>query len=112
MAKRYISNDECTIDYAFQRIGGKHKGRILWHLHANTILRYGELRRLVTGITAKMLTQTLRELEEDQLIAKKVYYQVPPKVEYRLTLTGSEFIPFIQHLNQWGERQMQQSQAG
>ena len=111
MAKKYISNTECTIDFAFQRIGGKHKGRILWHLNANTILRYGELRRLVTGITAKMLTQALRELEEDQFIVRKVYYQVPPKVEYSLTVTGSELIPFIKYLNQWGQKQMLKLQA-
>ncbi|MES1159689.1 MAG: helix-turn-helix domain-containing protein [Bacteroidota bacterium] len=110
MPKKYTSN-ECTIDFAFQRIGGKHKGRILWHLHNHTVLRYGELRRLVTGITAKMLTQTLRELEEDQLIVKKTYYEVPPKVEYRLTVSGSEFIPFIRHLNQWGEMQMHRLQV-
>ncbi|MCU0322328.1 MAG: helix-turn-helix transcriptional regulator [Chitinophagaceae bacterium] len=56
----------CPVDYAFQRIGGKYKGRILWVLK-DGILRYGELKRAIIGITPKMLTQTLKELEEDGL---------------------------------------------
>jgi DNA-binding HxlR family transcriptional regulator len=106
MAQKFSKTD-CTVDFAFQRIGGKYKGRIIWYIHSHTVLRYGELRRMITGITAKMLTQTLRELEEDQLINRKVYYQVPPKVEYSLTESGTELIPFIMHLNKWGEKQMQ-----
>ena len=106
MAKRNIPTTDCTVDYAFQRIGGKYKGRILWYLHANSILRYGELRRSVKGITAKMLTQTLRELEEDHLIGKKVYHEARPKVEYSLSASGEELIPFIKYLNKWGESRM------
>ena len=71
------------------------------------MLRYGELKRMVQNITSKMLTQTLRELEEDQLINRKVYPEVPPKVEYSLTDTGIELIPFINHLGAWGEKQME-----
>lgn len=95
----------CAVDYAFQRIGGKYKGRILWVLR-NGILRYGELNRAVVGITPKMLTQTLKELEADQLIVRKVYLEVPPKVEYSLTETGKELIPFISQMRSWGEKQM------
>jgi len=94
----------CAVDYAFQRIGGKYKGRILWVLRTD-ILRYGELKRAVIGITPKMLTQTLRELEADGLVSRKVYHEVPPKVEYTLTDTGKELIPFISQLRSWGERQ-------
>ncbi len=57
-------------------------------------------------ITTKMLTQTLRELEKDNLILRKVYREVPPKVEYSLTKIGLELIPFIQHLKEWGDKQM------
>ena len=53
-----------------------------------------------------MLTQTLRELEADELISRKVYLEVPPKVEYSLTKTGEELIPFIKQLRSWGEKQM------
>ena len=51
-----------------------------------------------------MLTQTLRELEDDNLLHRKVYQEVPPKVEYYLTETGAELIPFIEHLRKWGEK--------
>lgn len=95
----------CAVDYAFQRIGGKYKGRILWVLREG-VLRYGELNRAVIGITPKMLTQTLKELEADELIVRKVYSEVPPKVEYSLTDTGKELIPLISHLRTWGEKQM------
>lgn len=95
----------CAVDYAFQRIGGKYKGRILWVLR-DTILRYGELKRTVIGITPKMLTQTLKELEADELVSRKVYREVPPRVEYSLTDTGKELIPFISQMRTWGEKQM------
>jgi|ERR1035438_7122643 DNA-binding HxlR family transcriptional regulator len=95
----------CPVDYAFQRIGGKYKGRILWCLK-DGILRYGVLKRIVEGITPKMLTQTLKELEADELITRKVYLEVPPRVEYTLTETGQELIPFINQMRIWGEKQM------
>jgi DNA-binding HxlR family transcriptional regulator len=96
----------CEVDYAFKRIGGKYKGRILWYLHSRSVMRYGELRKAFTDITPKMLTQTLRELEDDQLVVRKVYLEVPPKVEYSLTPVGQELIPFINHLREWGAKQM------
>ncbi|MGF7073564.1 winged helix-turn-helix transcriptional regulator [Mucilaginibacter sp. 3215] len=97
---------KCGIDYAFQRIGGKYKGRILWRLRNGT-MRYGELRRSVTGVTSKMLTQALRELEDDRLILRQVHVEVPPRVEYTLTDTGRELLPFLQLLRDWAKHQMQ-----
>jgi DNA-binding HxlR family transcriptional regulator len=96
----------CSVDYAFRRIGGKYKGRILWYVHLNGIMRYGELRKTLSDVTPKMLTQALRELEDDALINRKVYQEVPPKVEYKLTEIGLELIPFIDHLKEWGDRQI------
>ena len=103
--KNIHSETICAVDYAFQRIGGKHKGRVIYHLR-NGVRRYGELRRLLTGITAKMLTQVLRELEEDHLVTRHVYLEVPPRVEYQLTDTGRELLPFIILLSEWGRKQM------
>ena len=103
--KSNIKKAHCAVDYAFQRIGGKYKGRILWVLR-DGFLRYGELNRAVVGITPKMLTQTLKELEADRLISRKVYLEVPPKVEYSLTETGKELIPFINQMRSWGEKQI------
>ncbi len=97
----------CGVDYAFKRIGGKYKGRILWHLNSKTVLRYGELSRALPDITTKMLTQTLRELEAYNLITRKMFHEVPPKVEYSLSGTGQELILFIEHLNNWGKKQME-----
>lgn len=71
----------------------------------STILRYGELRKTLTDVTPKMLTQALRELEDDKLIKRKVFQEVPPKVEYTLTPIGAELIPFISHLKTWGDKQ-------
>jgi len=95
----------CSVDYAFQRIGGKYKGRILWVLR-DGLMRYGELKKAIIGITPKMLTQTLKELEADNLVSRKSYPEVPPRVEYALTNTGKELIPFIQQMQSWGEKQM------
>ena len=97
----------CGVDYAFKRIGGKYKARILWHLSSKIVLRYGELSRTLPDITTKMLTQTLRELEDDNLIIRKMYHEVPPKVEYSLSNTGQELIPFIKHLHHWGNTQLE-----
>lgn len=103
-----IKKDICVLDFAFQRIGGggKYKGRILWALSKHTVMRYGELSREISDISTKMLTQTLRELEMDNLIHREMYPQVPPKVEYSLTETGKELIPFIKYLVNWGYKKM------
>jgi DNA-binding HxlR family transcriptional regulator len=101
----------CAVDYAFKRIGGKYKARILWELHKSTTLRYGELSRALHDITGKMLTQALRELEADHLIIRKMYHEVPPKVEYSLSDTGHELIPLISHLYDWAKKQMVKESA-
>lgn len=105
MTKKITTECSCSVDFAFRRIGGKYKGRILWYLHLNGVMRYGEIRKTLIDITPKMLTQTLREMGEDGLISRKEYPQIPPKVEYTLSETGEELIPFINHLKEWGDRQ-------
>lgn len=106
MAKKNIEGPICAVDFAFRRIGGKYKGRILWYLHQYKVLRYGELRRAIKDITTKMLTQTLRELEEDGLVHREVFQSMPPRVEYSLTASSKLLIPFIDHLREWGDQQM------
>ena len=106
MIEKNIAESACAVDYAFRRIGGKYKGRILWYIHNNEVLRFGELKKRMTDITTKMLTQTLRELENDGLLSRKVYHEVPPKVEYRLTDVSEDLIPFIIQLREWGITQM------
>ena len=100
MTKRQVRKAYCPVDFAFQRIGGKYKGRIIWLLK-DGVLRYGELRRKVEGISPKMLTQALKELEEDEIITRKVYLEVPPHVEYTLTQNGLQLIPAIDLMRIW-----------
>ena len=88
---------EITLDF----IGGKWKLLILWLLK-DEVYRFSELKRLVPQITQKMLTQQLRELESDGLIHRKVYAQVPPKVEYSLTELGKSFLPILRAMHKWG----------
>lgn len=106
MNKLGVSNiSKCPVDFAFKRMGGKYKARVLWSLR-DKVLRYGELRRLISDITPKMLTQVLRELEEDNLVTRKEYIELPPRVEYTLTATGEQLIPTIRLLALWGQDQM------
>lgn len=107
MIKNNETEPMCAVDFAFRRIGGKYKGRILWYVSKHEVLRFGELKRLMNDITTKMLTQTLRELENNELLNRKVYHEVPPKVEYTLTETGKSLIPFVNLLRDWGIRQME-----
>src|SRR5688500_7698772 len=96
----------CAVDFAFQRIGGKYKGRILWALRDEP-LRFGELSRHIEGVSTKMLTQALKELEADGLIARRVVAQKPLHVTYSLTGPGQQLIPFIDHVRVWGEQQIE-----
>jgi DNA-binding HxlR family transcriptional regulator len=89
------------VEFALHLIGGKWKIPILWRLRDRT-WRYGELRTNIPGITTKMLTQQLRELEADGFVTRKVYPEVPPKVEYSLTKRGQSALPIIESLRTWG----------
>ncbi|WP_039069685.1 winged helix-turn-helix transcriptional regulator [Staphylococcus shinii] len=91
----------CPVSITIDVIGGKWKGLIVYHLMKTR--RFNELRRLMPGITQRMLTLQLRELEEDGVIHRKVYHQVPPKVEYSLTELGETLKPLIKTMRTWGE---------
>lgn len=93
----------CSMELTLQVIGGKWKPIILYHLSQGGVKRFGELRQMMPNITQKMLTQQLRELEEDGLVHRQVYAQVPPKVEYSLTDFGTSILPIMQSLSQWGQ---------
>ncbi|WP_123052655.1 helix-turn-helix domain-containing protein [Clostridium sp. JN-1] len=90
----------CSMELTLDIIGGKWKPLIIWHLGENT-LRFSELRRSLPNITQKMLTQQLRALEEDQLVNRFVYAEVPPKVEYSLTEKGKTLLPVLSTLCKW-----------
>jgi len=92
----------CAVEATLQMIDGKWKGVVLYHLFEGT-LRFNELRRRLANCTQRMLTNQLRELEADGFIARKVYPQVPPKVEYSLTDRGRSLEPVIKALKAWGD---------
>jgi len=95
-------NYSCTFEITIDLIGGKWKPLIIWHLSNKGTLRFNELRKLLPQITQKMLTQQLRELEADNLVNRKVYPQVPPKVEYSLTDLGTSLLPILSMMCKWG----------
>ncbi len=92
----------CYVELALQLIGGKWKAIILYQLGDMCIMRFGGLKKAMPDISEKMLIQRLRELEADGLIHRKVFRQVPPKVEYYLTDLGLALIPVLHQLRNWG----------
>ena len=96
------SRTGCAVETSLDLIGGRWKGVVVYWLLEGT-KRYGELRRLLPNCTERMLTLQLRELEADELITRKVYAEVPPRVEYTLTELGQALGPVIGALKQWGE---------
>ncbi|MGA8152085.1 MAG: helix-turn-helix domain-containing protein [Terriglobales bacterium] len=93
----------CPVKLTTDIIGGKWKPMILFYLEGGT-LRFGELRKLIPAMTKKMLTQHLRELERDEVIHRKVYAVVPPKVEYSLTKHGESLKPILKLMSAWGTK--------
>jgi DNA-binding HxlR family transcriptional regulator len=92
----------CPVEAALDVIGGKWKVLILCRLRQG-VLRFGELRRLVPGVSERVLTQQLRELERDGVVRRTVYAEVPPRVEYALTAFGETLKPVLAMLYRWGE---------
>ena len=95
------ASHNCPVETTLELIGGKYKALILWHL-SQGVLRYSELRSRLAGITPKMLTQQLRELEAKDLVRREVYPVVPPKVEYSLTELGRSLMPILVAMRDWG----------
>jgi len=100
----------CGVEATLELIGGKWKGVILWHLTHKT-LRFSQLRRRLPGVTQKMLTQQLRELERDELVDRRVFAEVPPRVEYSLTEKGRTLTPILNLMCEWGRRHLEQPPA-
>jgi DNA-binding HxlR family transcriptional regulator len=91
----------CAVETTLEIIGGRWKVLILRELFSGT-KRFSELQRTLSGITQKMLTQQLRELEQDGLVHRQVYPVVPPKVEYSLTALGQTLQPVLKAMHEWG----------
>ncbi len=100
----------CPVEATLELIGGKYKALILWYLSVDK-LRYSQLRDRLQGITPKMLTQQLRELEAKHLVHREVFPIVPPKVEYSLTELGKSLMPILVAMRDWGASYMRQAQV-
>lgn len=102
MGNFYLENYDCALEAAMDVIGGKWKGIILYHL-LNQTMRYNDIKRMMPKITARILTNQLRELERDGLVQRQIFPEVPPRVEYSLTPLGESLRPVILLLSDWGE---------
>lgn len=91
----------CAMDITMDYIGGKWKTVVLWYLRKNK-KRFSELKRLIPNITEKMLSIQLKNLESDGIVGRKIYAEVPPKVEYYLTDFGKTLIPMLEEIALWG----------
>jgi DNA-binding HxlR family transcriptional regulator len=100
----------CGLEAALDVIGGKWKVLVLWHL-APKPRRFGELRRAVDGISEKMLIQQLREMERDGIVARKDFHEVPPRVEYSVTMFGVSLMEALRPLCDWGSKHMKRIEA-
>ncbi len=92
----------CPVTATMQVLGGKWKAILINAIYHTSPARFGELKRSVKGITQSMLTQQLRELEDDGIISRKIYAEIPPKVEYTITEFGLTLGPIIQSMANWG----------
>ena len=99
---KMISN--CPINYAMSKIGGKWKPLILSRINVG-VNRFGMLQRAIPTISKQMLTAQLRELEEDGLIDRKIFAEIPPRVEYSITENGETLFPVLKAIEEWGREQ-------
>lgn len=104
------NGEGCPVEYTLDVIGGKWKGVLLYHMIEGPV-RFNEFRRICPTITQRMLTLQLRELEEDGIVHREVYPQVPPKVEYSLSEFGRTLVPIIMEMKIWGEKHKNLSNA-
>ena len=100
--------DDCPLTHALNLIGGKWRLPIIWALSRNGKMRYNELKRGIAGITNMMLTETLKELEANGIINRQQFMEVPPRVEYSLTISGEKLIPALKALASWGSEMKNQ----
>jgi DNA-binding HxlR family transcriptional regulator len=99
----------CAMDITMDYIGGKWKTVVLWYLRKDR-KRFSELRKLIPNITEKMLSLQLKDLEKDGIVGRKIYPEVPPRVEYFLTDFGKTLIPMLDEIAKWG-RSLAQSKG-
>lgn len=101
----------CPLEFTLNIIGGKWKPLILWRLVNNKVMRYGEIKRSIKKVTHKVLSNQLKDLENDGIISRMEYPEIPPKVEYSLTEKGISLIPLLQDMVDWGNNNLYDKQG-
>lgn len=101
VVKMHGKTYHCALDITMDYLGGKWKSVVLWYLR-NKTMRFGELRKQIPDITEKMLSLQLKSLEEAGLVKRKVFAEVPPRVEYSLTDFGKTVVPVLEAIAKWG----------
>lgn len=109
--KHYMNVPGCPVEVTLDLLDGRWKGVVLFHLLEANCLRFNELQRRVGGITQRLLTKQLRELEEAGLIIRTAYAEVPPRVEYRPSDEGQSLRPIMEMLSQWGQARLVRQRA-
>lgn len=103
--RRSRTSEPCRIGQTLDLLGGRWKGSIIWWLSAEP-RRFGELRRLLEGITPKVLTGQLRQLERDGLVKRQQFQEIPPRVEYSITTLCRSILPLLSSITEWGDAHM------
>ncbi len=101
-----IENSDCPVTYTMSMIGGKWKPIII-HLMRKGANRFGMLEKGIEGVTKQMLTKQLREMEADGILERKIYPEIPPRVEYFFTPHGESLFPVIDAMSKWGLERME-----
>lgn len=102
--KIVFDENSCPVTATMQVLGGKWKSILINAIYHTSPARFGELKRSVKGITQSMLTKQLRELEDDGVISRKIYAEIPPRVEYTLTEFGLTLSPIMLSMAEWGKQ--------
>lgn len=105
-----LEPDLCKVEEALGILVGKWKPIILLYLLKDGTQRFSELKRKIDGVTQKMLTKQLRELEQEGIVAREVFPEVPPKVEYSITEYGQSLEPILEAMHEWGKKHTQLKQ--
>lgn len=111
MKKNYDKAEECPITIFMTDIGGKWKPVIVWLLILNDVMRFNELSKAINGISQKMLSQQLKDLEKQKLIIRKSYPVIPPKVEYRLTNKGKSLEHLLKEIMKWSNENLKEKKT-
>lgn len=104
--KKYRQAKECPITIFMEQIGGKWKPVIIWLLLLNEVMRFNELDKAIDGISQKMLSQQLKDLEKSKIVKRKSYPVIPPKVEYRLTEKGRSLKKNLTSIMEWSMKNL------